>query len=95
LNQSRSVVFGALVLCALMLILAQRDPAHPLWYRRRSINPWLRPMAAAVVLLLATVLAVPDLRHLMSVDRVGPPALMAGAVLLALCLTWLELSRRV
>ncbi|CAM5209893.1 Magnesium-transporting ATPase (P-type) OS=Castellaniella defragrans OX=75697 GN=HNR28_000698 PE=4 SV=1 [Castellaniella defragrans] len=95
LSQGRSVVFGALVLCALMLILAHRDLAHPLWRRRRATNPWLRPMAAAVILLLTSVLVVPSLRHLMSLDGASPPALAAGAVLLALCLTWLELLRLV
>lgn len=93
LSQSRSVVFGALVLCSLMLILAHRDPANPLWHRRRSANPWLRPLAAAVVLLLVTVIAVPGLRHLVGLDGAGPAALAAGAVLLALCLAWLELLR--
>ncbi|WP_423457080.1 cation-translocating P-type ATPase [Ottowia sp. VDI28] len=93
LSQSRSVVFGALVLCALMLILAHRDPMHPLWRRRSSTNPWLQPMAAAVVLLLVAVLAVPGLRHLMGLDGARPPTLAAGAVLLALCLAWLELLR--
>ncbi len=95
LAQSRSVVFGALMLCALMLILAHRDPAQPLWRRGRATNPWLRPMAAAVVLLLMAILAVPGLRHLMGLDGAGPPALVAGAVLLALCVAWLELLRLV
>ncbi|WP_276808063.1 cation-translocating P-type ATPase [Castellaniella defragrans] len=95
LGQSRGVVFGTLVLCTLMLILAHRDPAHPLWRPRRSTNPWLRPMAAAVVALLAAVLVVPGLRHLMGLDGANPPMLAASAVLLALCLAWLELSRLV
>jgi Ca2+-transporting ATPase len=50
-------------------------------------------MAAAVILLLVAVLAVPDLRHLMGLDGPWPPVLAAGAVLLTLCLAWLELLR--
>lgn len=95
LNQSRSVVFVVLMLCALMLILAHRDPAQPLWRRGRGTNPWLRPLVAAVVLLLMAILAVPGLRQLMGLGGAGPPALVAGTILLVLCVAWLELLRLV
>ncbi|MBS0392362.1 MAG: HAD-IC family P-type ATPase [Proteobacteria bacterium] len=92
-GQGRAVVLGALLPCVLLLILAQRDPGRPLWRHARAANPWLRPMAAAVGLLLLAVLAIPGLRQLMRVEGAGMPTLSAIAALLALCLAWLELLR--
>ena len=93
--QGRTVVFGALLPCVLLLILAQRDPARTVLHRGAAPNPWLRPMAAAVGVLLLAVLAIPGLRHLMGLAPVGWAALAAGAGVLALCLGWLELLRLV
>ncbi|WP_404300904.1 cation-translocating P-type ATPase [Alicycliphilus denitrificans] len=91
--QGRAVMLGALVPCVLLLILAQRDPARPLWRRAPAANPWLRPMLAAVGLLLAALLGLPGLRDLMRVEGAGLPTLAAIAAVLALCLAWLELLR--
>ena len=91
--QGRTVVFGALLICVPLLILAQRNPARAVLHRGAAPNPWLRPMAAAVGLLLLAVLAIPGLRQLMGLAEVGWPGLAAGAAVLALCLLWLELLR--
>jgi len=93
LAQGRTVVFGALLPCVLLLILAQRNPARAVLHRAAAPNPWLAPMAAAVGLLLLTLLAIPGLGRLMGLAAVGWPGLAAGAALLALCLLWLELLR--
>ena len=91
--QGRTVVFGALLVCVPLLILAQRNPARAVLHRGAAPNPWLRPMAAAVGLLLLAVLAIPGLRQLMGLAEVGWAGLAAGAAVLALCLLWLELLR--
>jgi len=93
LAQGRTVVFGTLLPCVLLLILAQRDPARAVLHRGAAPNPWLAPMAAAVGLLLLAVLTIPGLRHLMGLAEVGWDGLVAGAAVLALCLLWLELLR--
>ena len=95
LAQGRGVVFGTLLLCVLLLTLAQRDPARPLWRPGGGANSWLRPMAAAVGLLLAALLAIPALGRLLGLEGAGLAGLAAIAVLLALCLAWLELLRLV
>jgi Ca2+-transporting ATPase len=93
--QGRGVVFGTLLPCVLLLTLAQRNPGRPLWRPGSGANPWLRPMAAAVGLLLAALLAIPALGRLLGLEGAGLAGLAAMAVLLALCLAWLELLRLV
>ena len=93
--QGRTVVFGVLLACVPLLILAQRNPARPLWRPGGGANPWLRPMAAAVGLLLAALLAIPALGRLLGLEGAGLAKLAAMAALLALCLAWLELLRLV
>ena len=90
--EGRTVVFGALVLCVLLLILAQRDGRVP--GRGGAPNPWLLPMAAAVGLLLAALLVIPGLGPLMGLGNPGLPGLAAGAAVLLPCLAWLELLRQ-
>jgi len=90
--QGRTVVFGTLVLCVLLLILAQRDGRVP--GRGGAPNPWLLPMAAAVGLLLAALLVIPGLGPLMGLGNPGLPGLAAGAAVLLPCLAWLELLRQ-
>jgi Ca2+-transporting ATPase len=90
--EGRTVVFGALVLCVLLLILAQRDGRVP--GRGGAPNPWLLPMAAAVGLLLAALLVIPGLGPLMGLRNPGLPGLAAGAAVLLPCLAWLELLRQ-
>ena len=92
--QTRSVVFGTLVLNVMLLILANRDPARPALMAVSAANPWLWRMAAAMGLLLVAVLGVPWLRTLMGLALPGPWGLAAGAAVLALCAAWLELIRR-
>lgn len=58
-------------------------------------NPWLWRMAAAMGLLLAAVLGMAWLRDLMGMALPGAAGLWVAAGLLALCLVWLELVRRV
>lgn len=94
LAQSRGVVFSTLVLGVMLLIWANRDLSRPAWYGITDRNPWLWRMAVAMGLLLAAVLGLPWLRHLMGLAWPGPWGLAVGAVLLTLCLAWLELVRR-
>ena len=92
--QGRAVVFGALLLCVLLLIQINRDTRQPLWHHRHASNPWLLPMAAAMGLLLAVVAAVPGLHQLMGLAGNGPATLTAMGALVGLCALWLELLRR-
>jgi len=93
--QGRSVVFGTLVLGVMMLIWANRDLSRPAWFGVTDRNPWLWGMAAGMGLLLLAVLGIPWLRALMGLELPGYQGLAAAAVLIALCLAWLELVRTV
>ena len=92
--QSRTVVFGTLVLCVMLLILANRDLSRPALRGITTPNPWLWRIAAAMVVLLVAVLGIPWLRTLMGLALPGPQGVVVAAGLLALCLVWLELVRR-
>ncbi len=92
--QSRTVVFGTLVLCVMLLILANRDLSRPALRGITTPNPWLWRIAAAMVVLLAAVLGIPWLRMLMGLALPGAEGVVVAAGLLALCLVWLELVRR-
>ncbi|MBU4424399.1 MAG: cation-translocating P-type ATPase [Gammaproteobacteria bacterium] len=92
--QSRTVVFGTLVLCVMLLILANRDLSRTALQSITTPNPWLWRIAAAMVVLLAAVLGIPWLRTLMGLALPGTPGVVVAAGLLALCLAWLELVRR-
>ena len=91
--QSRTVVFGTLMLCVMLLILANRDLSRPALRGVTTPNPWLWRIAAVMVMLLAAVLGIPWLRALMGLALPGVQGLVVAAGLLALCLTWLELVR--
>ena len=58
-------------------------------------SPFLWGMAAGMGLLLLAVLGIPWLRALMGLELPGRQGLAAAAVLIALCLAWLELVRTV
>ena len=91
--QSRTVVFCTLVLCVMLLTLANRDLSRPALLGVTSLNPWLWRMAAAMGLLLAAVLGMAWLRNLMGMALPGAAGLWVAAGLLALCMVWLELVR--
>ncbi len=93
--QGRSVVFGTLVLGVMLLIWANRDLSRPAWFGVTDRNPWLWGMAAGMAVLLLAVLGIPWLRALMGLELPGYQGLAAAAVLIALCLAWLELVRTV
>ena len=93
LAQGRGVVFSALVLAVMLLILANRDPSRPVLLGATASNPWLWRMAAGVAALLVAVLGLPWLRDLMGLALPGGRELTLTAVLVALCLAWLELVR--
>ena len=93
--QSRTVVFCTLVLSVMLLILANRDLSRPALLGVNVPNPWLWRMAAAMGLLLAAVLGMAWLRSLMGMALPGAAGLWVAAGLLALCMVWLELVRRV
>ncbi len=92
-GQGRGVVFSALVLAVMLLILANRDPLRPVLLGAAASNPWLWRMAAGVAALLVAVLGLPWLRDLMGLALPGGRELTLAAVLVALCLVWLELVR--
>ncbi|WP_341916532.1 cation-translocating P-type ATPase [Polaromonas sp. YR568] len=92
-GQGRGVVFSALVLAVMLLILANRDPSRPVLLGAAASNPWLWRMAAGVAALLVAVLGLPWLRELMGLALPGARELTLAAVLVALCLVWLELLR--
>jgi Ca2+-transporting ATPase len=92
-GQGRAVVFSALVLAVMLLILANRDPSRPVLLGAAASNPWLWRMAAGVAALLVAVLGLPWLRDLMGLALPGARELTLAAVLVALCLAWLELVR--
>lgn len=92
-GQGRAVVFSALVLAVMLLILANRDPSRPVLLGAAAANPWLWRMAAGVAALLVAVLGLPWLRGLMGLALPGARELALAAVLVALCLVWLELVR--
>ncbi len=92
-GQGRGVVFSALVLAVMLLILANRDPSRPVLLGAAASNPWLWRMAAGVAALLVAVLGLPWLRDLMGLALPGGRELALAAVLVALCLAWLELVR--
>ena len=94
-EQGRAVVLVALVACVLLLILANRDLARPALRGVTDPNPWLWRMAAAMGALLVSVLGLPWLRQVMGLAWPGLQGLAVGACLLALCLVWLELVRRI
>ena len=93
-DQGRAVVFGTLVLGVMLLILANRDLSRPAWHGLSDRNPWLRRMAAGMGLLLAAMLGIPWLRTLMGLELPGAEGLAVAAVLVGLCLAWLELVRQ-
>ena len=93
-DQGRAVVFGTLVLGVMLLILANRDLSRPAWHGLSDRNPWLRRMAAGMGLLLAAMLGIPWLRTLMGLELPGTEGLAVAAVLVGLCLAWLELVRQ-
>ena len=92
-DQGRTVVFGTLVLCVLLLILANRDLSRPALPGVTDPNPWLWRIAAAMVVVLAAVMGIAWLRHLMGLALPGAQGAVVAGCLLALCLVWLELVR--
>ena len=92
-DQGRTVVFGTLVLCVLLLILANRDLSRPVLLGVTDPNPWLWRIGAAMVVLLTAVLGIGWLRHLMGLALPGAQGAVVAGCLLALCLVWLELVR--
>ena len=94
-EQSRSVVFGTLVMAVMLLIMANRDLSRPAWYGVTDRNPWLWRMVAGVGLLLAAMAAVPWLQQVMALASPGLHGLAVGLGLLGACAAWLELVRRI
>ena len=92
-DQGRTVVFGTLVLCVLLLILANRDLSRPALLGVTDPNPWLWRMAAAMGVLLTAVMGIAWLRNLMGLALPGAQGAVVAGCLLALCLVWLELVR--
>ncbi|MFZ2329282.1 MAG: cation-translocating P-type ATPase, partial [Rhodoferax sp.] len=92
-TQSRGVVFVTLVLNVMLLILANRNMARPAFLSAMAPTPWLWRITAAMVALLAAVMGLPWLRDLMRLAMPNAPGLASVAVMLAVCVVWLELVR--
>jgi Ca2+-transporting ATPase len=88
--QSRTAVFGALVIGLFALILANRDPAHALMAHGGMGNRWLRLMFVGIVLVLALATGVPYLREVMGLALPTLASLTGTAILLVLTFFWLE-----
>ena len=93
--QGRSVVFGTLMLGVMLLILTHRNAQHSIWQSVTAPNPWLAHMVLGMTALILAMLGIPWLRDLMGLAVPPPEGLAACAVLLALCMLWLELMRQV
>lgn len=93
--QGRSVVFGTLVLCVMLLILTHRNTQRAVWQSLIAPNPWLAHMTVGMGTLMLAMLGIPWLRALMGLAVPPPEGLLACAVLLGLCMLWLELMRQV
>jgi Ca2+-transporting ATPase len=74
--------------------LANRDLTRPVFLGKTGPNPWLNRMVAAMVVTLVAVMGIPWLQQVMGTVWPGGTGLAAGAVLLGLCGSWLELLRR-
>jgi Ca2+-transporting ATPase len=94
-DQARAVVFSALLLCVLLLIIANRNPTHSVLRNIGTGNPWLARMGVAVAVMLAAILWIPWLRALMGLALPAWSAWLALAPLLVLCVAWLEAMRRI
>ena len=94
-TQSHSVVFTVLLVCVMLFILASRDPQRTALHGLGQPHAWLIGMGALMTLLLLAVQGWPWLRHLMGLAPPSMPYTIATAVLLALCIAWLELLRQV
>ncbi|MEY4121807.1 MAG: hypothetical protein RLZZ457_645, partial [Pseudomonadota bacterium] len=93
--QGRSVVFGTLVLGVMLLILTHRDATRSIWQSLSAPNPWLPHMGLGMAALVVTMLGLPWLRDLMGLAVPPIEGLAACAILIALCMLWLELMRQV
>ncbi len=86
----RGAVFIALVAGVLLLTLANRVPARAPAASGTPPNPWRLRMVAALLLMLASVFALPLLRDLMGVAVPDARALLAAAGMVLAGLAWLE-----
>ncbi|HUW98099.1 MAG TPA: cation-translocating P-type ATPase [Acidiferrobacter sp.] len=89
----RLSIFTALVLALFLLILANRDLAHPAVLNLSGDNPWLARMFGAVTLVLVAVLFIPFLRAVMGFAPISLPPLLAALGLLLACGLWLQSLR--
>jgi len=93
--QGRSVILSTLVLGVVLLILTHRDAQRSIWQSVIAPNPWLAHMMLGITVLIFVMLGIPWLRNLMGLAVPPPEGVMACAVLLGLCMLWLELMRQV
>lgn len=92
--QGRTVVFGTLMFSVMLLILASRTSPGAAHGGLAEANPLLKHMALGMSLLLAAVLGLPWLRQIMGLALPDLASVGAVAALLALCILWLALLRR-
>ncbi|GAA0708312.1 cation-translocating P-type ATPase [Dyella marensis] len=92
---ARGAVFLGLVLAVLLLVLANGQPAQPLWRITWRENPWLPGLLGAGAFMLALLAGVTPLRAAIGLHGVGGEALLLIAALASLCAVWLEGIRRV
>jgi len=94
LGDDRGIVFSALVLAVLLLTLANRNAARPLWSGLGARNPWIWRMAAAVGLAVLAANLVPALRRILGMGTPDARGALAALALAAGCMVWLEALRR-
>ncbi len=87
--QARTGTFLALLLSVFLLTLANRAR-----HRAGTGNPWLLPMFAALLAMIALALGVPWLRHVMAMAWPAPATWLGVAGMLAASAAWLALLRR-
>ncbi len=92
--QTRTWVFMGLVMGVMLLIVANRRPQAPVWHGLRGGNRWLRPMALGVTGLMVVLLGWAPLREVLGMAPPDGQTLPALAVLLGVCVLWLEGLRR-
>jgi Ca2+-transporting ATPase len=92
---ARGVVFLGLVVTVMLLVLANYQPTQSLWHIAWRENLWLLGLLGAGAFMLVLLAGVAPLRAAIGFDGIGSGALWLIAVLVSLCVAWLEGSRRV
>ena len=91
---ARGSVFLGLVLAVLLLVMANQQPALPLWRVAWRENPWLTRIVGAGLLLLTAAVCIAPLRTAIGMGGAEGRTLAWIAILILVCAVWLEGIRR-